>query len=68
MKGKTKWFNDVKGFGFISPDDGGKDVFVHYSGIAQAGSERRTLMEGDRVQFDVVDSDKGPKAINVAKI
>ena len=65
--GTVKWFNDSKGFGFISLEDGSKDVFVHHSAI-QGGDEYKTLNEGDRVQFDVVDGEKGPAAENVTKI
>lgn len=65
MNGKVKWFNDVKGFGFISPEDGSKDVFVHFSGIQMAG--RKTLQEGDAVEFDIETSEKGPKAIAVVR-
>ncbi|HEU4628329.1 MAG TPA: cold-shock protein [Gemmatimonadaceae bacterium] len=64
--GTVKWFNDAKGFGFISRDDGQKDCFVHYSGIQ--GSGFKTLVEGDRVEFDVVQGQKGPAAENVTKI
>ena len=65
MEGKVKWFNDSKGFGFITPSDGGKDVFVHQSDIEAEG---RTLNDGDRVQYEVADSPKGPKAANVKTI
>ena len=63
MEGTVKWFNDAKGFGFITPSDGGKDVFVHQSDIEAEG--RRTLNDGDRVQYELADSPKGPKAANV---
>ena len=61
--GSVKWFNDAKGFGFISQDDGGKDVFVHFSAIQ--GSGFRTLAEGQKVSFDIQDGPKGPQAANV---
>jgi CspA family cold shock protein len=64
--GKIKWFNDAKGFGFVTPDDGSKDVFVHFSSIQGEGF--KSLAEGDRIEFDVQPSDKGPKAANVRKI
>ncbi len=67
VTGTVKWFNDSKGFGFITPDDGSKDCFVHHSAIA-SGGEYRTLNEGDRVQFDVVAGEKGPAAENVTKL
>lgn len=63
-QGKVKWFNDAKGYGFIS-QDGGKDVFVHYSAIS--GSGFRSLAEGDSVEFEVVDGPKGPQASNVRR-
>ncbi len=65
--GTVKWFNDSKGFGFIEVDDGSKDVFVHHSAI-QGGDEFKTLNEGDRVQFDVVQGEKGPAAENVTRV
>ena len=66
MTGTVKWFNDTKGFGFITPEDGGKDLFVHHSAIQSSGF--RSLAEGDRVQFDVVQGQKGPAADKVVKI
>jgi CspA family cold shock protein len=61
--GTVKWFNDAKGFGFITPDDGSKDLFVHQSAIVAEG--HRTLEEGAKVSFETEDSDKGPRAANV---
>ena len=61
--GTVKWFNESKGFGFISPEDGSKDVFVHFSAIASEGF--RTLTEGQQVTFEVEQGAKGPQAINV---
>ncbi|MFH0947721.1 MAG: cold shock domain-containing protein [Elusimicrobiota bacterium] len=66
MRGKVKWFNDSKGYGFLAKDDGSGDVFVHFSSIG--GDGFKSLAEGDAVEFDVVDSDKGPKAANVKKV
>jgi CspA family cold shock protein len=61
--GTVKWFNESKGFGFITPEDGSKDVFVHYSAIATEGF--RTLAEGQQVTFNVENGPKGPQATNV---
>ncbi len=63
MRGKVKWFNDSKGYGFIESQEG-KDIFVHYSAIQKDGF--KTLVEGQEVVFDVVDGQKGPQAANVA--
>jgi CspA family cold shock protein len=63
-KGTVKWFNESKGYGFITGDDG-TDVFVHYSSMQ--GDGFKTLVEGDKVSFDVEKGDKGPKAVNVVK-
>jgi CspA family cold shock protein len=64
--GTVKWFNDSKGFGFITPDGGQKDCFVHHSAIRSDGF--RSLSEGDRVEFDIVQGPKGPAAENVSKV
>lgn len=61
--GTVKWFNSEKGFGFISPEDGSKDVFVHFSAIV--GNDYRSLDEGQRVEFSVEAGPKGPSATNV---
>ena len=62
--GTVKWFNDAKGFGFIAPEDGSADVFVHYSAISSTGF--RTLQEGQRVSYDVTQGPKGAQASGVA--
>jgi len=64
--GVVKWFNGEKGYGFATPDDGSKDVFVHYSAIQADGY--RNLNEGDRIEFDVEAGDKGPKAARVVRL
>jgi CspA family cold shock protein len=64
--GTVKWFSDVKGFGFVTPDDAGKDLFVHHSGIA--GDGFKSLAEGAKVSYDAEASDKGPKAVNVRSL
>ena len=66
MRGTVKWFNDQKGYGFIQPDDGSKDVFVHYSAIQGGGF--KTLNEGDEVEFAVEQDLRGPKAIDVMRV
>jgi CspA family cold shock protein len=63
--GTVKWFNDAKGFGFITPENGDKDCFVHHTAIKMDGF--RTLAEGERVEFDIVQGAKGPAAENVTK-
>ncbi len=65
INGTVKWFNESKGYGFISREDG-SDVFVHYASIDGGGF--KTLMEGDAVNFEIEDGSKGPKAINVVKL
>ncbi|HEX9113330.1 MAG TPA: cold-shock protein [Nitrospirota bacterium] len=63
--GKVKWFNESKGYGFIEPDGGGRDVFVHYSAIQ--GEGYKTLSEGQPVEFEIIQGEKGPQASNVSK-
>lgn len=65
-EGTVKWFNDSKGYGFITPADSSKDVFVHHEAIQSEGF--RSLQEGDRVKFDVTQGPKGPQAANVLKL
>lgn len=65
-KGTVKWFNDQKGFGFITPDNGGSDLFVHFSAIQ--GSGFKTLAEGQAVQFEPTQGQKGPQASNVTAL
>ena len=64
VKGTVKWFNSRKGYGFINSEEG-NDVFVHYSALAGEGDEYKTLNENDKVEFDVVEGQKGPQANNV---
>ncbi len=63
--GTVKWFNDSKGFGFITPEDGSRDCFVHHSAIQSDGF--RSLAEGESVEFDLIEGEKGPAAENVTK-
>jgi CspA family cold shock protein len=65
VEGTIKWFNEKKGYGFIQQDDG-PDIFVHYSSIVADGF--KTLTEGQRVQFEIEDGNKGPKAVNVIRV
>ena len=64
--GTVKWFNDAKGFGFITPGNGGADLFVHHTGILSEG--RKTLIEGDRVEYQTARGPKGLQAVNVRRI
>jgi cold shock protein len=64
--GTVKWFSDDKGFGFITPDEGSRDLFVHHTGIL--GDGYRSLSEGTKVSFEEEQGDKGPKAVNVTKL
>ena len=66
LTGTVKWFNDAKGFGFITPENGSKDCFVHHTAIQMQGF--KTLTEGERVEFDVVEGQKGPAAENVVRL
>ena len=66
MQGTVKWFNDQKGFGFITPDEGDKDCFVHHTAIFGEGF--KSLTEGQRVEFEIVENDRGPAAQNVTKL
>jgi CspA family cold shock protein len=66
MRGTVKWFNDAKGFGFIKPEDGGKDVFVHHSAIIAEGF--RSLADGDLVEYEMSQGAKGPQAEKVKKL
>ena len=64
--GTVKWFNEAKGFGFITPENGEKDVFVHFSAIQGGGF--KSLAEGQKVQFEITNGDKGPQASNVTEL
>lgn len=64
--GKVKWFNQEKGFGFITNDEDGKDIFVHFSAINAEGF--KTLEEGQKVSFEIVEGDRGPQAANIVKL
>jgi cold shock protein len=66
IQGTVKWFNETKGFGFITPEDGSKDIFVHFSAIADSGF--KTLAEGQRVEFSIEQGQKGPAAAQVTCI
>jgi len=66
LKGKVKWFNNAKGYGFIGREDGGADVFVHYSSIQSEGY--KSLQEGDDVEFEIAQGQKGPQAENVVRL
>jgi CspA family cold shock protein len=66
--GTVKWFNDSKGFGFLTRDDGEKDVFCHHSAIQDSSGGYKSLREGQKVEFDVVQGEKGPAAENVVKL
>lgn len=66
LRGSVKWFNDQKGYGFIRPDDGGKDLFVHHTAIQMDGF--RTLAEGEAVEYEVEQGSKGPQAKSVRKL
>ena len=66
--GTVKWFDDGKGYGFIAPDDGGKELFAHFRQIQGGGGERKTLRERERVEFTVGQGPKGPEATNIRAI
>lgn len=66
MRGTVKWFNNQKGYGFISVEGNDKDIFVHYSGLVNEGY--KSLEEGQQVEFDIIEGGKGPQATNVTKL
>ena len=66
--GTVKWFNDAKGFGFITPDEGGDDLFAHFSAIVDQGGGYKSLKENQRVSFDVTEGPKGKQASNIQKL
>ncbi len=66
MIGTVKWFNEKKGYGFITPENGESDVFVHFTDLE--GSGFKTLNEGEQVEFEIAQSDRGPKAVNVVRL
>lgn len=66
MRGTVKWFNNQKGYGFISVEGNDKDIFVHYSGLVNEGY--KSLEEGQKVEFDIIEGGKGPQATNVIKL
>lgn len=68
INGTVKWFNSEKGFGFIQPEDGGKDVFVHFRQVNRTGHGRVELDEGQRVSFEIEEGQKGPQAANVTLV
>ncbi|MCJ8326289.1 MAG: cold-shock protein [Campylobacterales bacterium] len=68
QNGTVKWFNSEKGFGFIEPEDGGKDVFVHYRQINSNGYDRVSLVDGQKVTFEIGEGQKGPQAENVTAL
>ncbi len=66
--GTVKWFNDAKGFGFVTPDDGSDDLFAHFSAINMSGSGFKTLKEGQKVSFEVTQGPKGKQASNIQPV
>ena len=68
VKGTVKWFNSSKGFGFITQDDNATDIFIHFSAIKGDENDFKIIYEGDIVEFDVVDGEKGPQASNVVVV